>query len=95
MGLKNIFLQHFWGQKPGTQSEKGIVPNGSAGSVVSFKTCQGLKCWCVASTTSLKDVSATFLLLCFVCLKESTCEPGKNVFHFTSKALFLLQIIKY
>ena len=42
---------------------------------------------------NLKVVSATFLLVCFVCLKESTCETRKNVFSFTSKALFVLEII--
>ena len=42
----------------------------------------------------LKFVPATFLLLCFVILKESTCETGKIVFfYFTSKALFILEII--
>ena len=40
-----------------------------------------------------KAVSATFLLVYFACLKESTCETGKNVFYFTSKALFVLEII--
>ena len=40
----------------------------------------------------LKVVSATFLLICFVCLIESTFETRKNVFHFTSKALFVLEI---
>ena len=44
---------------------------------------------------NLKVVSATFLLVCFVCLKESTCETRKNVFSFTSKALFVLEIIKF
>ena len=43
----------------------------------------------------LKVVSATFLLVCFVSLKESTCETRKNAFHFTSKALFVLEIIKF
>ena len=43
----------------------------------------------------LKVVSATFLLVCFVCLKESICETRKNVFYFTSKALFVLEIIKF
>ena len=45
--------------------------------------------------TFLKVASATFLLVCFVCLKESTCETRKNVFNFTSKALFVLEIIKF
>ena len=35
----------------------------------------------------LKVASATFLLLCFLSLKESNCETRKNVFYFTSKAL--------
>ena len=43
----------------------------------------------------LKVVSATFLLVCLVSLKESTCETKKNVFYFISKALFLLEIIKF
>ena len=30
-----------------------------------------------------------------ICLKESTCETRKNVFHFTSKAFFVLEIIKF
>ena len=42
----------------------------------------------------LKVVSATFLLVSFLRLKESTCETRKNVFYFTSKALFVLEIIK-
>ena len=40
---------------------------------------------------ALKVVSATFLLVCFVCLKESTFET----FCFTWKALLLLEIIKF
>ena len=44
---------------------------------------------------ALKVVTATFLLVCFLRLKESTCETSKNVFYFTSKALFTLEIIKF
>ena len=45
--------------------------------VGSFKGCQAL--------------SAIFLGVCFVWLnkEESTCETRKNVFYFTSKALFV------
>ena len=43
----------------------------------------------------LKVLSTTFLLVCFVSLKESTCETRKNVFYFTSKALLTLEIIKF
>ena len=43
----------------------------------------------------LKVVSATFLLVCFVCLKDSSLERKKNVFYFTSKTLFILEIIKF
>ena len=38
--------------------------------------------------SDLKIVSAPFLLVYFVCLKESSCEIKKDVFYFTSKALF-------
>ena len=43
----------------------------------------------------LKVGSATFLLVCFLCLKESTWEARKNVFYFTLKTLFVLEIIKF
>ena len=33
---------------------------------------------------SLRVVSATFLLVCFTCLKESTFETRKNLFHLES-----------
>ena len=42
---------------------------------------------------ALKVVSATFLQVCFVCLKESTFETRKNAFYFTSKALLVLNIL--
>ena len=44
---------------------------------------------------SLKVVCATFLLVWLVCLTESICETKKNVFYFTSKALFVLEIMKF
>ena len=44
---------------------------------------------------TLKVVSATFLLVCFVCLKGSTCKTRKNSFYFTSKALLVLEIINF
>ena len=40
-------------------------------------------------------MSATFLLVHFVCLKESTWERRKNAFYFTSKALLVFEIIKF
>ena len=43
----------------------------------------------------LKVVSARFLIISFVCLKESTYETRKNVFYFTSKALFALEILTF
>ena len=44
---------------------------------------------------NLKVVTATFLLVCFSNLNESTCQTRKNVFYFTSKALFILEKIKF
>ena len=32
---------------------------------------------------ALKVVSATFLLVCFLSLNESTCQTRKNAFYFT------------
>ena len=48
-----------------------------------------------SSLQNLKVVSATFLLVRFVCLKESTCETRKNAFYFTLKTLLVLEIIKF
>ena len=47
------------------------------------------------SSFIFKVVSATFLLACFLSLKESTSETTKNAFYFTSKALFALEKIKF
>ena len=41
----------------------------------------------------LKVVLATFLLDYFIRLKESTFETKNNVFYFTSKALFVLDLL--
>ena len=49
----------------------------------------------LSSVRALKVVSATFLLVSFLRLKESTCKTMKNVFCLTSKALFVLEIIKF
>ena len=43
----------------------------------------------------LRVVSTTFFLVWLVYLTESTCETRKNVFYITSKALFVLEIIKF
>ena len=44
---------------------------------------------------TLKVVSIAYLPVCFVRLKESALETKKNVFYFASKALFVLEIIKF
>ena len=43
----------------------------------------------------LNVVSATLLLVCFLSLKDTTCETKKNVFYFTLKDVFVLEIIKF
>ena len=35
------------------------------------------------------------LLVCFLGLKESTCDTRKNVFYFTSEALIVVEKIKF
>ena len=66
---------------------------------VSYRGVRNVSFWenvaYVLNGWSLKVVSATFLLLFFVCLKESICETRKNVFYFTTKALFVLEVIKF
>ena len=47
------------------------------------------------SNIPLKGCVCYILLVCFLCLKERTCETRKNVFYFTLKALFVLEIIKF
>ena len=42
----------------------------------------------------LKVTFTTFLLVCFLSLNESTYQTRKNIFYFTSKALFVLQKIR-
>ena len=42
----------------------------------------------------LKVVFAIFLLIYFVCLKESTCKTRTNVVHLASKPLFVLEIMR-
>ena len=54
-----------------------------------------IRAWHVFQLGFKGCVSATFLLVYFVCLKESTCETRKNAFYFTLKALFVLEIIKF
>ena len=45
---------------------------------------------------TLTVVSAKFLLVQFVCLKETTCKTREMLFfYFTSKALFVPDIIKF
>ena len=46
-------------------------------------------------TASLKVLSATFVQVYFLSLNKSTCQTRKNVFYFTSKALFVHEKIKF
>ena len=44
---------------------------------------------------SLEIVSATFLLVSFLSINESTYQTRKSAFYFTSKALSILEKIKF
>ena len=57
-------------------------------------TCLG-KMMPVCDKQHLKAVFATFLLICFLSLMESTFETWKNVFYFISKAHSVLEKIKF
>ena len=45
------------------------------------------KVYILASPEALKVVSATFLLVCFLSLKKSTCETRKNIFFISLQKL--------
>ena len=45
---------------------------------------------CTMNARSLEVMSATFLLVCFICQKESTCEIRKNTYFY-----FVLEIINF
>ena len=59
-----------------------------------IKNSTGLQSDPTGNVINLKVVSATFLVVCFVCLNDSTFETRKNVFYFTSKTLFVLEITR-
>ena len=52
-------------------------------------------CLITTQIKCLKVAFTTFLLVCFLNLKKSTCETKKNDFYFTSKALFIVKKIKF
>ena len=51
--------------------------------------------FCLRYYNKLKSCIYYILLVCFLSWKESSCETRKNVFYFTSKALFLFGNIKF
>ena len=70
----------------------------SYGTKADVKNATGVDTSSFAKKTdlvNLKVVSATFLLVCSVSLKASTCETRKNVFYFTLKYFFVLEWIKF
>ena len=80
--------------KVGTVDDLLLRPTVSNIGVVSYHPAKKNK-KLAKLLSPLKVVSPTFLLLCFLPLKESTCEARENVFYFTSKAPFILEIIKF
>ena len=49
----------------------------------------------LSAAVVLKGCVRYIFLICFVYLKEGICETWKSGFEFTSKALFVLEIIKF
>ena len=72
-----------------------VAVNVHDSEVCSSKCTSQFKTFVSVKDFMLKVVSIAFLLVCFLSLKESTCETKKNVFYFTSKALFVLEKIKF
>ena len=80
--------------------EEFIRLNANMDMIIKNEIC-GIKfkdCNCCLEYTNIKDdfkvVSATFVRVCFLVLNERTCQIRKNVFYFTSKALFAVEKIK-
>ena len=44
--------------------------------------CGNINIFVQSELFALKVVPATFLLVCFLSVKENTCETRKNIFHF-------------
>ena len=44
--------------------------------------CSNINIFVQSELFALKVVPATFLLVCFLSVKENTCETRKNIFHF-------------
>ena len=105
--LKTIYYAFFdsrmryacqiWGQIQSKPFDKIQCAQNKALRIISFKQFKepSEPLYKQLKINSLKVVSATFLLVHFVSLKEGTCEIRKNLFYFTSKALFILEIIKF
>ena len=94
-----------WGKQKGSGHDFWFKFNGVknlAGNYVLTKFNWDLKLeknlnWIVYDkicSEALKVVSTTFLLVCFLNLKESTCETRKCVFYYTLKATVILDKIK-
>ena len=64
---------------------RGIKTNYISSVVIDFLICISMifSDTFITFSRSSKTVSATLLLVCFLRLKKSTCETGKNVFYFT------------
>ena len=71
--------------KPYKKSDKDCCRILGNNITSNYRKCQNSVKGCVRYT----------LPVCFVRLKESTCKTRKNVFCFTLKALFVLEIIKF
>ena len=64
-------------------SEKGTFKNISPKCLLQTLDVSGPVLLNIWNEGILKVVSTAFLLVCFICLKERTCEARKNVFYFT------------
>ena len=86
MNLPNClkYLKRGWNRKEGREN-KDFKNGGQAGQGMGALKMGRGGVWNPLTNyeglTALKVVSSTFLLACFVCLEESTCETMKNVFY--------------
>ena len=89
VAINGILISH---KNEFTMLQKNIfIITQNCAFLMSQKMSQRNRLFNVVIKGCLKVVCATFLLICFLCLKESTCETRKNVFISLAKLFLFLR----
>ena len=89
VAINGILISH---KNEFTMLQKNIfIITQNCAFLMSQKMSQRNRLFNVVIKGCLKVVSATFLLICFLCLKDSTCGTRKNVFISLAKLFLVLR----